>query len=168
MRPLRFILTLLAVGYASASPTFAQSSPEPAATLQRRSAELSRSYLRTWSANGSAAVAEVPRLYAPKVRFYGRIVDRRALAREKQAFIRRWPIRSYAHRPGTIRVACELSASQCTVRSVIDWKAASPGRRAVAQGTSRFEQGIAFSTSRAAVFLESGEVISQRGRLTRS
>ena len=158
---------MVALGCASSPPGFAQSRLTGAATLQQRSAELSQSYLRTWSVSGRRAVAEVPRLYSPKVRFYGRMVDHRTLAREKRAFIRRWPIRSYAHRPGTIRVSCDGQASRCLLRSVVDWRTASPARRAISQGSSRFEQGIAFSASRTAVFLEGGRVISQRARSKR-
>src|ERR687894_3296241 len=107
------VLAILALGCLTALPSNAQSGRDPA-DLQQRSAELSRSYLRTWSARGSAALADVPRLYAPKVRFYGRLVDRRTLLREKQAFVRRWPVRNYAHRPGTVRVACDAPAARCT------------------------------------------------------
>ena len=167
MRRTLSTLALLALSAAFASPSAAQSS-RAGVNLHQRSAELSRSYLRTWSASGSAALAQVPRLYAPKVRFYGRLVDRNMLAREKRAFIRRWPVRSYAHRPGTIRVACDTPTSRCTVRSVIDWRTASPARRAVSQGSSRFEQGIAFSESKPAVFHEGGAVITQRARMNRT
>ena len=157
---------MLALTCLATTPSHAQGGRD-SADLQQRSAELSRSYLRTWSARGNAALAHVPQLYAPKIRFYGRLVDRRTLLREKQAFVRRWPLRNYAHRPGTIRVACDGPAARCTVRSVIDWTAASPARRALSQGSSRFEQGIAFSDSRPAVVSEGGAVISQR-RMKRS
>ena len=131
--------------------------------MQQRSADLARSYLQTWSSNGRAALGQVPQLYAPRVRFYGRVLDRNKLLREKAVFFQRWPVRHYTHRPGTVRVSCDAGTRQCWVRSVIDWRAESRARRVVSRGASRFEQGIDLSGSRPVVFLESGAVLSHAG-----
>jgi hypothetical protein len=122
------------------------------ASMQQRSAALARSYLQIWSSNARAALGQVPQLYAPRVRFYGRVLDHKKLLREKAAFLRRWPVRRYAHRPGTIQVSCDAGSRRCLVRSVIDGHAESPARRVVSRGASRFEQGIDLSGSRPAVF----------------
>ena len=71
----RALIAAVSLSCACSQPSLAQP------ILEQRSAELSQSYLRTWSANGHRAVAEVPRLYSPKIRFYGRIVDRHTRAR---------------------------------------------------------------------------------------
>lgn len=130
--------------------------------LAHRSADLTRSYLHTWSADTRAAIADVPRLYAPRVRFYGRYLTRDALIREKAKFVRRWPTRHYAIRPGTMRVSCEAQSQRCVVRSVIDWRAESAARKAFSRGSSTFEQGVEFAASRPFIFRESGAVIHQR------
>jgi hypothetical protein len=134
--------------------------------IQQRSAELSRSYLRTWSSDTRAALADVHRVYAPRVRFYGRVLNRRELAWEKERFIQRWPVRRYSHHPGTMRVACSAASRKCMVRSVINWRTENPARRAVSAGSSRFEQGVAFSprSSRPLVFHESGALLSRRAK----
>jgi hypothetical protein len=128
----------------------------------QRSADLTRAYLHTWSTNARVALADVPRLYAPRVSFYGRVLDHRALLREKAQFVRRWPARHYSLRPGTIRVACDGPSQRCVVRSVVDWQAESPVRKASARGSSTFEQGVDFVSSRPLVFRETGSVISHR------
>jgi len=118
MRRLLFITAVLVLISATASPSRAQLGETHAmASMQQRSADLARSYLQTWSSNARAALDQVPQLYAPRVRFYGRVLDRDRLMREKAAFLRRWPIRRYAHRPGTMQVSCDaLSTMSGPVR----------------------------------------------------
>jgi hypothetical protein len=141
--------------------TAGAASAEVGSSLAHRSADLTRSYLHTWSTNGRAALADVPRLYAPQVSFYGRSLNRNELIREKAQFLRRWPIRHYSLRPGTMRVTCDAQR-RCAVRSIIDWRAASSARKASSSGSSSFEQGVDFAASRPLVFRESGAVITQR------
>jgi len=150
------------------APSFAQLGQADASpALEQRSALFARSYLQLWSSDSRAAIAQVPQLYAPRVLFYGRVLNRRGLMREKARFVQRWPVRHYAHRPGTMRVSCEAHAPRCMVRSIIDWRAESPARRAASQGSSRFAQGINFSAPNPVVFREGGSVISRAGRVRR-
>jgi len=137
-------------------------SAEVGSSLAHRSADLTRSYLHTWSTNGRAALADVPRLYAPQVSFYGRLLNHDALTREKAQFLRRWPIRHYALRPGTMRVTCDAQGQRCAVRSIIDWRAASSARKVSSRGSSTFAQEMDFAASRPLIFRESGAVIPQR------
>ena len=137
-------------------------SAEVGSSLAHRSADLTRSYLHTWSTNGRAALADVPRLYAPQVSFYGRLLNHDALIREKAQFLRRWPIRHYALRPGTMRVTCDAPGQRCAVRSIIDWRAASSARKVSSRGSSTFAQEMDFAASRPLIFRESGAVIPQR------
>ena len=137
-------------------------SAEVDSRLAHRSADLTRAYLHTWSTDARAAIADVRRLYAPRVRFYGRHLTHDGLIREKAQFVRRWPLRHYSLRPGTMRVTCDAQSQRCLVRSIIDWRAESSARRASLQGASTFEQGVDFAASRPLVFRESGAVIPQR------
>jgi len=168
VRHIRFI-TVLAIVCACPAPSYAQSRQAgPASSLEQRSAQFAGSYLQVWSSSSRASMTQVPQLYAPRVLFYGRVLDRPGLMREKARFVQRWPVRHYAHRPSTMRVSCDAHAPRCIVRSVIDWRAESPVRRAVSEGSSRFEQGIDFSAPNPVVFREGGSVISQAGRVRRS
>ena len=157
------LVLALTQGHASA----AESRPGPPHHLQQRSADLSRSYLRTWSADARGGISQIDRTYAPRVSFYGRSLTRRELAREKERFVRRWPARRYVHRPGTMRVSCV--AQRCMVRSILDWQTADLGRRVVSAGSSTFEQGIGFParSARPLVFYENGLVISRAKAGTR-
>jgi hypothetical protein len=123
--------------------------------------ELSQAYIRTWTSDGAAAVQEVRATYAPRVRFYGRVLNHEQLRAEKRRFLERWPVRRYALRAGTVRVACE--GHLCRVRAVLDWRAENP-RKAMSQGVSSFEQTFVFVPgARPAVIEESGKVLMRKG-----
>jgi len=121
-----------------------------------------RSYLHTWSTNTRAALADVPHIYAPRVSFYGRILDHASLVREKAQFARRWPLRRYSLRPNTVRVRCDEQARLCLLRGVIDWRAESPARRARSGGSATFVQGFELTASRPLIIREGGAVLLQR------
>lgn len=157
----RLVILLLAattVAYAPAS--LAQSVDRGTVTAMRRaSSDLTVSYLQTWATPQAASPAYVARVYAPRIRFYGSLLDRNGLVNEKRRFVRRWPVRQYAMRPGTVRVTCDQRSRMCRVASILDWRAESPARRAASQGSSSFEQRFDFSADRPAVVHESGRVL---------
>lgn len=130
-----------------------------AATLRQWSEQIAYTYLQRWSSGDGRALADVSGLYGPRVSFHGEFIDQRNLFAQKRRFARRWPIRRYEHRPGTMRITCDNAKQACLVRSIIDWQAASPSRGAFARGASTFELGIGFSGPRPAVLFERGHVI---------
>jgi hypothetical protein len=166
MRRFRTLFPTLAAACLAAAPAAAQTQApdrDPAA-LRQMAEDLAYRYLDGWSSGNAQALADVQALYGPKVNFYGRVVDRRALFEEKRRFGRRWPVRRYEHRPGTLRVSCEPATQACLVKSIIDWRAASPARGAVSRGSSTFELGIAFAGPRPVVLFERGQVIGRGQR----
>jgi hypothetical protein len=131
-------------------------------SMEKRAEALAHRYLEGWSSGNAQALADVQALYGPRVNFYGRSIDRRNLFEQKRRFGRRWPVRRYEHRPGTVELSCDAARQACLVKSIIDWRAASPARRAVSRGSSTFELGIAFAGPKPVVLFERGEVISSK------
>lgn len=129
------------------------------ALMRQESARIAQLYLRRWSAGNGPALTDVGAVYGPRVNFYGRFMSQRGLFDEKRRFGQRWPIRSYAHRPGTMRITCEAATRACLVRSVIDWTAANPARGALSRGSSTFELGLGFGGPRPVVLFERGRVL---------
>ena len=127
--------------------------------MRRRAEALAYRYLEGWSSGNAQALADVQALYGPRVNFYGKFIDQRSLFAQKRSFGRRWPIRRYAHRPGTMRVTCDAATQACLVKSIIDGQAASPARGPVSRGSSTFELGLGFSGPRPVVLFERGNVI---------
>ena len=146
-----------------ATSSLAQVSQHDLATMRDLSADLANSYLRIWSSSDQGALADVHEVYAPRVNFYGRMLDRRGITAEKMRFVRRWPIRRYALRPGTTRVDCQPNRRMCVVKTLIDWEAAAPQRGTVSRGVSLFELGVGFAGSQPLVVYEGGHVVG-RGR----
>ena len=107
------------------------------------------------SAPGEAMVGAAPRLYGARVRFYGRATTLAALIAQKRSFVRRWPRRRYEAR--TIRTACD--AEGCTVRALVEFHAASPGRGAVSRGAAELVLAVTFSGSRPVIAAETGRVL---------
>src|SRR5215204_1738336 len=129
----------LAILCLTSAPGMAQGSERDLATMRDLSADLANSYLRIWSSSREGALADVHEVYAQRVNFYGRVLDKRGITAEKMSFVRRWPIRRYSLRPGTTQVDCNANRRACVVKTLIDWEAASPQRGAVSRGVSRFE-----------------------------
>src|SRR5918912_2276557 len=96
---------------------FAQAPQRDLAAMRDLSADLANSYLQIWSSNNASALSDVHEVYAPRVNFYGRILDKRGVAAEKMRFVRRWPVRRYSLRPGTTRVDCDRYKRACVVRT---------------------------------------------------
>ena len=138
------------------------------ATMHRWSEQIAHTYLQRWSSGDARALADVPALYGPRVSFYGQFINQKSLFDQKRRFGRRWPIRRYEHRPGTMRVTCDATTRACLVRSIIDYQAASPARNALARGTSTFELGISFSGPKPVVLFERGRVIRAARRRTQA
>jgi hypothetical protein len=163
---IRHVLPALFAVCLSGASALAQSKPPDVAAMRDLSADLANSYLRIWSSSDAAALEDVHEVYASRVNFYGRVLDRRGITAEKMRFVKRWPIRRYSLRPGTTRVDCNETRRACFVRTLIDWEAASPTRQAVSRGVSEFKLGIGFAGPRPLVIYEGGKVIA-RGRTAR-
>src|SRR5215211_7704890 len=142
--PRATIVCALAALCLTGTASLAQAQQADVATMRDLSADLANSYLRIWSSSDEAALQDVHEVYAPRVNFYGRVLDKRGITAEKMRFVRRWPIRRYSLRPGTTRVDCEPTARTCLVRTLIEWTAASPQRRRVSRGVSEFKLGVGF------------------------
>ena len=124
--------------------------------MQERSATIAERYLAVWSSSGDLAIGGVPYVYGPRVRFYGRNLDWAGLAAEKRRAVRQWPVRSYHHRPGSMRVICKAETRRCAVQSIIDYRVSNPrtGRRA--SGAARFDLGISFEGPKPVILYEGG------------
>ena len=149
--PLRVLLISATTALASL-PAASQSMGE----MESRSATIAERYLAVWSSSGELAIEGVPYVYGPQVRFYGRNMDWRGLAAEKRRAVRQWPVRSYHHRPGSMRVLCNADTRRCAVRSVIDYQVANPARGRRARGSATFDLGISYSGPKPVILYEGG------------
>ncbi|WP_449410271.1 hypothetical protein [Methylobacterium komagatae] len=145
-------------------PTRAQvqapAQPAPAGRVEAAQT-LAMDYLAAVSAPGEAMVGAAPRFYGTRVRFYGRPTTLAALLDEKRGFVRRWPERRYAAR--AFSTQCSADGASCTVRAIVDFRAANPQRGAVSRGSSELVLEVSFAGQRPVIVAESGRVLHRAG-----
>lgn len=152
-------LAISAVCLAAASPALALGPAE----MKDRTAVIAERYLEIWSSNNATPITGVPYMYGPTVTFYGRTYTRGQLVAEKRDAIRAWPIRRYVHRPGTLRVVCNVPERKCAARSIIDFTASNPERGTAKRGSAKFDLGISFADSHPRILYEGGSLNGKRG-----
>jgi hypothetical protein len=145
------------VAWASAASAL---SPED---MRERTAAIASRYLQIWSSNNVSPVSDVPYMYGRTVQFYGKPYSQADLQAEKQRAIAQWPVRQYAHRPGTMRVICNVEARKCAARSTIDFTVANPNRGTRKSGSAKFDLGVSFAGPRPVILYEGGSLNRRRG-----
>lgn len=110
-------------------------------------------YLYEWSQENLRAIQSMEQAYGPAIDFYGNVISRESLLREKRDFAVRWPDRRYMARPDSLKVSC--SSRICTVAAMIDWEAHSSARGKTARGEAWYELGYDRSTG--LIILENGQ-----------
>ena len=151
-------LAIGATAIAWAGAAHAQS-PED---MRARTALIANRYLQIWSSNTVSPVSEVPYLYGRTVLFYGKPYSQADLKAEKRRAIVQWPVRHYVHRPGTLRVICNVEARKCAARSTIDFTVANPDRHTRKSGSAKFDLGVSFAGPRPVILYEGGSLNSRR------
>ncbi len=147
----------------AAPPTAA--APEPRLTDWAGAAQaLAADYLDVVSAPGLRMVNEVPRFYAPRVRFFGREMTLAALMAEKRSFVRRWPDRSYE--PRGMRTACNGALGTCIVRAQVEFRAASPDRGTVSRGLAELVLEVSLAGPRPIIVSETSRVLRRGSGLS--
>lgn len=116
---------------------------------------LATSYLATVSGSSDTMVDAATRFYATRVRFYGRPITTAGLVAEKRSFVQRWPERRYE--PRAMRAACD--AETCTIRTIVDFRTANPGRGAVSSGEAELILEVGFAGTRPYILGETGRVL---------
>lgn len=157
MAPLK-TLVAGAVAIMFASPAFAVSPQE----MKDRTAFIAERYLQIWSSSNVRPVAGVPYMYGRTVLFYGKPYTQADLQAEKQRAISQWPVRHYVHRPGTMRVICNVAARKCAARSVIDFTVANPRRGTRKSGSAKFDLGVSFAGPHPVILYEGGSLNRRR------
>lgn len=134
----------------------------PLLEMKARTAEIATRYLQVWSSSDAAAVEGVPYVYGPQTAFYGQNVTPPQLQALKRGAIRQWPVRSYVHRPGSMKVVCAEGTQRCAAVSTIDYRVSNPQRGTSARGSARFELGISFEGPVPRILYEDGTRRSAR------
>jgi hypothetical protein len=107
-----------------AAATFAASSSGAVSQEALNSAMAQRrleAYVNTWSANEDINASSVDHYYANRVVYYGKLMSRRQVLRDKLNYIAVWPERRYRIVPGTVSADCDRQRALCRVSGIMAW-----------------------------------------------
>lgn len=116
--------------------------------------QMATSYLKAWSSPNSEALPRLRKLSADRVEYFGKSISREAWTGIKRTFADKWPLRQYRPRPGSVATECD-QRGRCTVRAIVDWTTAHPGRSDTITGSSKLELGIDMAGPQGVVYRES-------------
>ncbi len=119
-------------------------------------------YLAIWSRDGAITPATIGRLYAGQVVYYGRPMSAAAVYRDKLAFIRTWPRRSYEAVPGTVTNDCRDGAARCRVTALMRWSRADAAGLKRQSGVNSVRLDLARQDGTLRIVRESGSPVGRR------
>ena len=118
-------------------------------------------YLSIWSRDAAVTPGTVARLYGRDVVYYGRPMSAAAVYRDKLAFARAWPTRSYAAVPGTVTNDCSDASPRCRVSAVMRWSRADRAGHG-RSGTNTVRLDLARQDGALKIVRESGAPVPDR------
>ncbi len=154
-RPVHGVAGMLVTGTLLGVCMTSQAMAMSEARMRSETVDIAYGYLATLS-SGPAARGRMPFVYGDTVRSFGRALSPDELSDERLATGRKWPFRSYTHRPGTLRVSCNVPALKCAVRSTVDYRVSDPVGHVAERGSTRFDLGVGFGGPRPRILYEDG------------
>jgi trypsin-like peptidase len=109
---------------------------KPVYQLEKGAGDFVAALFAVWSGSNSEVLPAFKKAYADEVAYYGKLASLQAVLDDKQAFIARWPQRSYRIVPGGLSVECD-AAQLCMVSGLTEWIATNGPNRS--SGIARFK-----------------------------
>jgi hypothetical protein len=123
-----------------------------------RAVEFIESYFQHFST--SDVISRFEQDYAAYIDYYGKVVNRDTLMREKAHFVQRWPQRDYRPRQNSITVSCiNGQENLCLITGLVDFECRSSERHAASNGVARFKAAILFEGEEPRIVGEDSEVL---------
>lgn len=97
-----------------------------------------------------------------RIDYYGKSTIRAEVLKDKERYVKSWPVRSYRLLSETIRTSCSESQSSCQVSGLLEFNLSNPANGKTSAGTSSFEYGIRFGPDGGRIFSENGRIQAAR------
>jgi hypothetical protein len=123
--------------------------------LEHRATDFINKLFETWSKPNQQALAEVARLYADQVSYYGSVRTADAVSLDKRASAERWPDRDYKLRPNSLTAKCDAGALTCRLDGIVTWKVENGERHESAVGETSFLYELLYTDESFSILLES-------------
>lgn len=103
-------------------------------------------------------------LYSEQVSYYGKQIPRADVITQIDAFIGRWPDRTYVADPNSIKVECDSNAAYCRVQGVVGFDCRSQSRNQRSHGLATFDYLLVFRPGAKwpIIAMENGKVVTRR------
>jgi hypothetical protein len=135
--------------------------PEPTnrlAEVEQQAKQFVLSLQARWSRSNTEALADLDALYTDEVMYYGKVTKKAAVIKEKQAFVRKFPVREYKARE-PVSVQCQKGV--CIVDGVVDFRAVDPVAKTLSEGVASFQYQLILFGDNMKISLETGDVKSR-------
>ena len=95
-----------------------------------------------------------------RVEYYGKASSRAEVLKDKERYIKSWPVRSYRLLTETFRTSCEESTSSCRINGSLEFALSNPSTGRKSSGTASFDYGIRFDPDGGKIVYEHGRTLS--------
>jgi hypothetical protein len=95
-----------------------------------------------------------------RIDYYGKSTSRDEVLKDKERYVKNWPMRSYRLQMETIRTSCDQTRSVCQISGALEFSHANPANGKRSSGTASFEYGIRFGPDGGKIFYEQGKTLS--------
>jgi hypothetical protein len=117
------------------------------------------SYHRAWSGRGTQSAADIAAFYGDTVRYYGNMVSRAEVLRDKSRFAARWPARDYRFEADSLQVSCR--GETCSASYRVRFCAQNHGAQRKSSGTAEARVVLAVNSGGLAIIAEDSQVLSR-------
>lgn len=143
----------------SASEEVASSEPgdltsEPG-DLTTEAVDFVNRYNDEWSKDNASALDFMKGIYADEVSFFGTLVDKDVVLKDKATFAQRWPQRVYSVKPGSVTASC---AGKCEMSGIVEWFARNKSTGKTSSGMAEFS--FVWNTASLQIESETGKVLA--------
>lgn len=102
-------------------------------------------------------------IYADQVDYFGKSLQRDEVVAQINAFVVRWPSRSYSSRPDKLKIICDDQILRCSAEGLVDFDARSFDRNQRSYGVATFEYLLEFKAGlKWPVIVKEGGKVMQR------
>ncbi|API52093.1 hypothetical protein BMW22_11060 [Rhizobium leguminosarum] len=143
----------------AATPSDPSASEEATASapgdLTTEALDFANRYNDEWSKDSASALGSMKSVYADEVSFFGTLVDKEIILKDKAAFAQRWPERIYSVKPGSLTASC---AGKCEMSGMVEWFARNRDTGRTSSGMAEFS--FVWNTASLQIESETGKVIA--------
>jgi hypothetical protein len=132
-----------------------------ASPMPERAKAFVNSYWQAVDESGDRVLPYLGSIYAPMVTYYGRLLPKHAILRDKYYFTRRWPIRQTWSSPGdeSPSISCSEAEATCEISGLRNFKTVSAERGARAAGVVRYWYAVRFLDGSPQIIAENSKIV---------